>query len=154
MMRRLFESDDGAGVVSVVLIIPVVVMFAQLIVFGGRVAAASADVHAAAREAARTASIAVGSSTAANNIQAAAMEVLDDRGLLCVSPLIELTQNDWRDPGDRGSAADEGPVVEVTVTCQVQVSDLTLIPVPASGSVDISASALEPIDVLRARVPR
>lgn len=153
MIARL-RCDTGAGVVSVVLIVPVVIMFAQLIVLAGRLTAAEADVHAAAREAARTASTSIGSATAANNINAAAMGVLDDRGLLCLTPSVDLTRNDWRNPGDGWTGADEGPVVEVTVVCKVQVSDLALIPVPASGSIDISASALEPIDPLRARVAR
>jgi len=154
MRSSLLRSDDGAGVVSVVLIFPVIIIFAQLIVFGGRLAATKADVHAAAREAARTASIAIGSSTAANNIEAAAMEVLDDRGILCGSPAIALTKNDFRDPGDRADYGEGGPVVEVTVGCQVQVSDLTFLPVPASGYIEVSAAALEPIDAFRARVPR
>lgn len=156
MSRRLelLRTDDGAGVVSVVLIIPVVIMFAQLIALGGRIAAAQADVQAAAREAARTASVAIGDSTAADNIVDAAMEVLDDRGILCLSPSIDLTRNDWRAPGERGGGADAGPAVEVTVVCQVQVSDLTLIPVPAAGTITVEATALEPVDVLRARVPR
>lgn len=154
MTLRPLRSDEGAGVVSVVLIFPVVVIFAQLIVFGGRLAASQADVHAAAREAARTASVALGASTAANNIEAAAMEILDDRGLLCGSPAIALTQNDFGEPGDRAEYGAGGPVVEVTVDCQVAVSDLTFLPIPGSGNIEVSASALEPIDGFRARVPR
>jgi Flp pilus assembly protein TadG len=125
-------------VITFVLLLPVMVAFAELIVIGGRVAVTKADVQSAAREAARQASIASGPGTADNVINDAVAVALADKGFRCQSPSVNLGSSTLFIRGGR---------VEVVVTCTVQLSDIALLTAP--GTVTVTGSAIEPIDQYR-----
>ena len=133
-----WRNDRGASVITFVLLLPILVAFAELIVIGGRISVTRADVQSAAREAARQASIASGPGTADNVINDAVAVALADKGFRCQSPSVTLGSNTLFIRGGR---------VEVVVTCTVQLSDIDLLTAP--GSVTVTRTAIEPIDQYR-----
>lgn len=141
-MKRRIRSDRGASVITFLLLLPVIIMFIELIVIGGRLAVTQADVQSAARQAARQASIASGPSAASGVINDAVTIGLADKGFRCQSPSVALGGGTfyWR-----------GGQVEVVVTCTVALSDIAMFAVP--GTVTVSATAVEPIDRYRVIMP-
>ncbi len=133
-----WRGDDGSSLVTFLVLAPVLVMFAELTVLGGRVAVTQGDVDSAAREAARDASIARSAESAATAIVPAVDTALSGKGASCRSRSAVL------DPSTNFVA---GGSVSVTVTCNVDLSDLGLLNVP--GSMQISSTAVEPIDRYR-----
>ncbi len=131
-------SERGNALISFLLLAPALVLFLELIVLGGRVAATKADVQAASREAAREASIASGPSSAAAVIDPVAATALAGKGVRCRSHTAAL-----------GPATDyaQGGAVEVVVTCDLDLADLDLLGLP--GSLTMEASSLEPIEQYR-----
>ena len=101
-------------------------------------AGAQADLHAAAREAARVASIAQSAESADTLIEPVVATALADKGLQCHSPTTSLGLHTSFIAGGR---------VEVTVTCRVQFSDLSLLNIP--GEKLFFVSVIEPIDTYR-----
>jgi len=57
-MTRTTDRERGGSVASVMIVMMIVFMFFELIVMGGRIAAAQGEVNGAAREAARQGSLA------------------------------------------------------------------------------------------------
>ncbi len=136
--RSRWSGNRGSSVITFVLLLPVLVAFAELIVVGGRVTTTRADVQSAAREAARQASIAAGPGSADDVIGHAVAVALADKGFRCEAPTVVLGS---------GTLFIRGGQVEVVVTCRVQLSDIDLLSAP--GSVTITRSATEPIDQYR-----
>lgn len=138
MTADALKAEDGSEVVSFVLLTPLLILFFELIVVGGRLATTHADVESAAREAARHASLASGLSTAGAEIDSVAEAALKDKGLSCVwySAAIgndtEFVAGGW---------------VEVEVTCIVDTADLGFLSAP--GSFTITRGATEPVDFFR-----
>lgn len=137
-----WRDERGASVVSFVLLLPLVIMFIELIVVGGRLAVTEADIQSAARQAARQASVASGPSSAGSVIDDAVAVGLAGKGFRCQNPTASLGSSTvfWR-----------GGQVEVVVTCTVRLSDLALVTAP--GTVTVSATATEPIDQYRVILP-
>jgi Flp pilus assembly protein TadG len=133
-----WRDERGSGLVTFLLLLPIIVLFAELIVLGGRVATTQADVNSAAREAARDASLAQSEASASTIIHPAVDTALGDKGFRCQSPKVVI-----------GAKTDfvAGGQVEVTVTCTVQLSDLDLLGVP--GTIEVEATAVESIDRYR-----
>lgn len=131
-------TERGNALITFLLLAPALVMFLELIVLGGRVAATKADVQSASREAARQASIAAGPGSAATVIGPVASTALTGKGVRCQSHTVAL-----------GPVTDyvQGGAVEVVVTCEVNLSDLDLLGLP--GSLTMEASSLEPIEQYR-----
>lgn len=137
--RRPSRSDErGNALISFLLVAPLLIMFMELIVVGGRMAATKADVQAASREAARQASVSKGPVAAAIAIGPVATEALADKGFRCHSQLVQL-----------GPATNyvQGGAVEVVVSCNVNLSDIDLLGVP--GNVTVTGSSIEPIEQYR-----
>lgn len=139
-MSRFAELDRerGSAVISFVFLVPIMVMFLQLIVLGGRLASTTADIQSAAHEAARQASLARGPGTADDVIRPIVDTALANKGVQCQSRWVILT------PATNFVA---GGVVEVSVTCAVALSDLDLLQMP--GSVTVTRLAREPIERYR-----
>ncbi|MEM9133657.1 MAG: hypothetical protein AAF962_02500 [Actinomycetota bacterium] len=132
------STERGNALITFLLLAPALVMFLELIVLGGRVAATRADVQAASRQAARQASLAAGPASAAAVIDPVADSALTGKGVRCRSHTVTL-----------GPATDyvQGGAVEVVVTCDVDLSDLDLLGLP--GRLTLEASSLEPIEQYR-----
>lgn len=139
-VRSRLRGDSGSGVVSILLLFPSMVLFVELIVLGGRIASTTADVQAAAREAARQATLANTDGAARAAVRPTALGFLREADSLCLVPSTDTQIT---------PSFTQGGLVEVEVQCIVTIADLGLVPgVP--GSVTITRSAVEPIDTYRA----
>ena len=134
---RRCRDDRGEGaldltVMGMCFFVPVVL----LLVFAGRVNAGHAAVESAARHAARTISIARDSAAAVPAAQDEAATTVREGSAMC------------RSMGFRAQVG--GGQVEVTVSCAVDLSEITMLPVP--GSRTATASAVEVVDRHRENV--
>ncbi|HVT78727.1 MAG TPA: TadE/TadG family type IV pilus assembly protein [Acidimicrobiales bacterium] len=138
MIRRpRFRGDAGSAAAELVLLTPALVAMLLLVVMGGRYAQARADVDAAARDAARAGSIARGPDSAAADGASAARARLHEGDVTCRTLNVALNTGEFRAGGS----------VTATVTCAVDLADLSGLKLPASRTV--TASFTEPIDAYR-----
>jgi|SRR5579884_3015836 len=136
-MRR----QQGSAAVELVLLTPVLVVLLLFVVAVGRLAETRGDVDAAARDAARAASIARGPDSARTDGEAAARQRLAEGRVTCRTLDVQLSTAEFR----------SGGTVAATVGCVVDLSDLTLLGVP--GTRRVSATFAEPVDIFRAVGP-
>jgi hypothetical protein len=120
--------------VEVVLMIPILILFMLLVVAGGRWVSVRADMEAAARDAARAASLERSYDAAHATAGQAATAALDD--------FASCRLEDFD-----GSRFQPGGSVEVTIDCDVPNKGLGLLGVP--GSLSMSASGSAPLDTYR-----
>ena len=135
--RRAADDERGSMAVELaILTIPLVIIL--LFVVGlGRVSEARSSVDEAARDAARTASIARSAVQAGDQGRQAALADLAADGVSCQAPAVTIDTADLR-PGGR---------VTATVVCVVSFGDLLLLHLP--GRRTISSTAVEVVDVYR-----
>ena len=133
------RSERGASPASVIIILVSVLMFAELIVMGGRVAAAHASVAGAAREAARQGSLVLAAGSVSGVAESTAASNLRERGRTCESPNVSTRGTDFR----------QGGQVTVTVSCTVNISDLSILSVPWPTRT-FSSTATELVETYRA----
>ena len=131
------SRDEGSATLELVLLTPLLLLLLLLVVLGGRYAQARADVDAAARDAARAASIARDSSSATSAASDAARSRLTEGGVTCRTLDVSLDTSDFRAGGS----------VMATIACTVDLSDLTGLGVPVSRT--LSATFVEPVDEYR-----
>jgi Flp pilus assembly protein TadG len=137
------SSDRGSATVELVILAPTLLLFLLLAIYAGRVAMARQSVHAAAADAARSASIARTQSAAAGNARAVADATLAAEGLRCLDTQVHLDTAAFAAPiGTPGTVA-------ATVTCTVDLTDLTVPGVP--GSRRLTATVTSPLDTYRER---
>ncbi len=138
-MSRLSSArhERGSAAVELVLLTPALVAMLLLVVMGGRYAQARADVDAAARDAARAGSIARGADSAAADGESAARARIREGDVTCRTLGFVLDTTDFRAGGS----------VTATVTCTVDLSDLSGLRLPTSKT--FTASFTEPIDLYR-----
>lgn len=133
--------DERGDLPATLLLIPILLLLMELIIFTGRVSGTSADLNAAAAEAARAGSLASSATAATAVLAPAATAVLEQRGVPCSDPRVEPME---------ASQLTAGGVVAVSVYCTVKVSDLgfitQLLPI---GDFEMSGAAFESIDPLR-----
>jgi len=120
-----------------VLLTPVLLALLLLVVAGGRLADTRGQVDAAARDAARAGTIARSPGDARRGAFEAAKARLHGGGVGCRALTVDVNTAGFRAGGD----------VSTTVTCVVDLGDLTLLGVPGTRSV--RATAVEPIDTFR-----
>jgi Flp pilus assembly protein TadG len=136
------DAEGGNAALELVILAPVVLFLVGLVIAAGRTSVAQGSVDAAAREAARQASVAPNLAAAQLAAMSGAMTTLHGDGLQC-SPVVQLNLAGFASqPGQPGS-------VVVTVQCTVGLSDLTLPGVP--GSRTLRARFASPIDPYRSR---
>jgi len=143
LRRRRRRDDRGSAAIEAAIGVPAFGLFVAMIIMGGRVEIAKQAVDSAAFEAARAASIertqdeaiASGSSAAASSLRA--------QNLRCTSTGIAVNAAAFNAP--LGTTAQ----VTATVTCHVDLSDLTLPGVP--GQRVITATGSSPVDAYRER---
>ena len=131
------RSDSGSAATELVLLTPALVAMLLLVVMGGRYAQARADVDAAARDAARAGSIARGPDSASADGEDAARARLHEGDVTCRTLNVVLDTADFRAGGS----------ITATVTCIVDLADLSGLKLPASRT--FTASFTEPVDVYR-----
>jgi Flp pilus assembly protein TadG len=134
--RRLLD-ESGSASLELVLLTPAIVAMLLLVVMGGRYAQARSDVDAAARDAARAGSIARGPYSATADGEAAARARLQEGGVTCRVLSFVLDTAEFRAGGS----------VTATVSCTVELGDLTGLKLPAERT--ITGSFTEPVDVYR-----
>ena len=121
-----------------VLIIPAFLLFLALIAAIGRTASTQADIHAAAVEGARIASLATGSTAGTTTAHSAAQAHLTREGVTCLALdiVVDAAALDLP-PGYPGT-------VSVTITCVVPLSDLGVPGLP--GQITLRDHFTTPID--------
>lgn len=130
-VTRRKRDERGSMAVEIVILVPILFMFAMLVVAGGRFVSVEGDVQAAARDAARAASLEKDYSDA----HAAAGSTI--AGSLDSGSCRWDMDADWRADG----------TVQVEVTCEVSYAGLGLIGLP--GSVTTSAESHVRLDPYR-----
>jgi hypothetical protein len=137
MTRCRGHDDLGSLTVELVVLTPVVFLFALMILVFGRVADARQQVAEAARSGAQVASVQPDAALAIQeSTSATAMGVLH-RAHLCAAEQV-MTDTTRFVPGG---------LVRVTVVCQVRLSDLSVPGVP--GTTTVQATSAAPIDPYR-----
>jgi len=132
--RAASRADRGSLAIELVILTPILVLFMAVLVALGRVVEAQGQVDGAARDAARAASIAQNSGTALGDARAAA-----DADLVGASKCADTPDVAF------GSGTDVAPggVVNVIVTCQVELPALSFI---GFQTKTITGHASAPID--------
>lgn len=132
-LRVRRRGERGSMAVEMVLLTPVLMGFVMLIVALGRYVAVQGDIEAAARDAARTASLQTSAAAADSAARASVAASLDD---LTSCSTINVG-GDWTSGGD----------VVVRLQCSVSMSGLGLIGLP--GRVGVDAESSVPLDPYR-----
>lgn len=143
MAQRRCRQCDGNAVVELAPVAIVFILFLALAIAAGRIMIARGAVQAAAREAARQASIARTPAQAQAWATSSADEALSHDGLDC-QPQVTVSTAGFAVPV--GLPAQ----VSVAVTCTVRLSDLTAVP-GMPGAKTLSASYTSALDPYRAR---
>ena len=144
--------ERGNAALELVILTPVLLFLLGLVIAAGRTSIAQGSVQAAARDAARQASISRTPAAAQAAALASARLALSQDSLDC-TPVVKVETGG---PGT-GSAAQVGfgvPVglpaqVTARVTCRVSLSDLLVPGMP--GSKTLTATFTSPLDPFRAR---
>ena len=136
-------GERGSAAVEAAVGVPAFLLFVGLIIFAGRMALAHNAIDAAAAEAARTASIARDSGEASAEARAAAMSTLRNQNVHCRSSNVHVDTSGFAAPLGTGAH------VTASVTCLVNLSDLSVPGVP--GAKRVRSTATSPIDTYRGR---
>ena len=140
---RHADSERGSAVIEAVIGVPAFMLFVALIIFAGRVAIAHQAVQSAAADAARSASIARTQGAAQTAGNTSATTSLTNQQVSCVTTQVNVDTSGFASPV--GTPA----TITATVTCHVNLSDLSLPGVP--GSKAITATMSSPLDTYRER---
>jgi Flp pilus assembly protein TadG len=143
MNRELWRAHDGNAVVELAPVAIVLILFLVMAIGAGRMMIAQGAVQAAAREAARQASIARTPWQAISAAEQSAQEALSQDGLDCV-PQVSVDTSGFAVPVGQPAQ------VSVQVTCTVQLSALTVVP-GMPGAKTLTASYVSALDPYRAR---
>lgn len=130
-------AERGSAAVEIVLITPLLITLLLFVVMLGRLGSARGTVDAAARDAARAASIARSPSAARSAAVDAANASTRTAGLHCGSLTVDITG--YESPGT---------TIEATVSCTVPLGDLALgLHIPATRT--LTGHFLAPVDQYR-----
>ena len=130
---RADAGERGSMSVEMIVLVPVLLLIVMIAVAGGRLVSAEGMVQAAARDAARAASI----ERSAGEADAAA------RRSLAAADTADAQCSGGVDVGGFG----RGGTVTATVSCRVELSDLGLVFLP--GATTVTASSTAPVDTWR-----
>lgn len=137
------HDNRGSASVEAAVGLPAFALFVGLIIFGGRSAVADQAIESAAADAARSASIARTSTEARADATQAAHTSLTNQQVQCMSIDVIV------DAGDFDNPVGQAAVVNVTVECRLDVSDLSVPGIP--GSRVMRATMSSPLDTWRER---
>ncbi|HEU0089846.1 MAG TPA: TadE family protein [Pseudonocardiaceae bacterium] len=138
---RIGGEERGSVAAELALLVPALVTLLLFVVFCGRLAEARLRVEDAAHQAARAATIARSAGQASTDAEATARAALGHRRMSCQHLTVETPLAGYR----------PGSAVSVTVTCQVALSDLALLAIPAT--VPVSATSESVVDRWRGGPP-
>jgi Flp pilus assembly protein TadG len=136
------DRDAGNAALELVILAPVILFLLGLVIAAGRTSVAEGSVAAAARDAARQASISLTPSAAKTAALSSAQQALAQDGLNC-DPVVKVNVSGFGVPV--GEPAD----VQATVTCRVSLSNLVVPGLP--GSKTLRATFTSPLDPYRGR---
>ncbi|MGY0541404.1 TadE/TadG family type IV pilus assembly protein [Nocardioides sp. YJ-D4] len=142
-MTTRTRDERGSAAIEAAIGLPAFILFVGLIIAGGRLALADQALQSAAADAARAASIARSASEADTSAGREAAASLNNQKLDCRSIQVVVDTSGFHVP--TGQPAD----VTVTLSCRVDLADLSVPGVP--GSRLIRASMTSPIDTWRER---
>ncbi len=135
--------DDGSAPLELLILAPVILAVIGLVIAAGRTSVAQASVDAAARDAARQASISLSPAAARMAALASASAALRADGLRC-KPVVTLDL----EPGF-STPLGQPAQVSASVRCTVPLSDLLVPGVP--GFRTLTARFVSPLDPYRSR---
>lgn len=139
-MRRP-RDERGSAAIEAAVGVPAFVLLVGLIIYGGRTATTHESLQSAAADAARSASIARDAQTATDEAQQAATTSITNQNIHCQDIEVQVDTSDFtKRAGQPGS-------VSVTVTCRLDLSDLSVPGVP--GSRLLTATMSSPLDTWR-----
>lgn len=139
-------SDEGSAPLELLILAPVILFLIGLVIAAGRTSLAQGAVDAAARDAARQASISLSPAAARLAAESSASAALRSDGLRC-NPVIALDVN-----AGFSRPLGEPAQVSATVTCNVALSDLLVPGIP--GARRLRATFTSPLDPYRSRALR
>ena len=142
ILPRASAHDAGNAALELVILAPVLVLLLGLVVAAGRTSIAQGSVDAAARDAARQASIALTPGAAQAAAQSSARAALGRDGLDC-DPAVVVNTSQF------GVPVGEAATVTATVSCQVPLSDLVVPGLPGSRTLRFTFTS--PLDPFRER---
>ena len=136
-------TDRGSASLELAILGPALLLLLGLVIAAGRIAVSGGAIEAAARDAARQASIARDPATAAAGARAAAADTLAEQDLRCASLTVRVDT--------AGFTAPVGTPAQVTarVSCVVALADLAVPGLP--GTKTLRASFASPLDSYRER---
>jgi Flp pilus assembly protein TadG len=136
----------GSATVELVLVAPLLLVLLLFMVFAGRVVVAMGELEAAARDAARAASLSRSPQAAWQAAQqAAAADLAQTRRVTCQRLEVEVDTTAFQ-PRQTATGATAGSVA-VSVRCQVRLSDLSLLGL--GGTRVVQRRAIAPVDAFR-----
>jgi len=141
--RRKAAAEDGNASLELLILAPVLLALIGLVIAAGRTSVAQGAVDAAARDAARQASISMTAAAARQVALSTANAALRADGLRC-KPVLTLSL----EPGF-STPPGEPAQVSATVTCTVPLSDLLVPGIP--GARRLTARFTSPLDPYRSR---
>ena len=135
------RGDGGNAVTETVLLVPALLLVALFVVFVGRISSTNHDIQAAARNAARAASIATTADTATTAANNTAAATLLGQHVRCDDLGVDVDTTNFTAGGN----------VAVSIRCTVSLTDVAGLLVP--GSTTLRARAVEVIDRYRGGLP-
>jgi Flp pilus assembly protein TadG len=141
--RRRRAADEGNAALELVILAPVLLGLLGLVIAAGRTSVAQGSVDAAARDAARQASLALTPTAAQAAGEASARAALRQDGLDCAPDVVIDTRQFSLVP------VGQPATVSATVTCTVALANLALPGLP--GTAALRASFTSPLDIYRSR---
>jgi hypothetical protein len=141
-VRQSLGAQDGSAALELVVLAPLLLALLGLVIAAGRTSVAQSSVDAAARDAARQASIALSPAAAEADGLASARAALHRDGLDC-RPVVSIDTDGF------SVAPGQPAVVSATVSCTVPLSSLYLPGLPGSHTMSFTFSS--PLDIYRER---
>lgn len=132
LLWRLRRDERGSVATELTLLAPLLIILLLFVVFCGRLADSRLRVDDAAHQAVRAATLARSSTQAGAAARSTADAALAHAGVSCRS-LTVTAQLGGLQPGS---------TVMVTVTCDISLSDLTLLGVPGATTAESTASSV------------
>ncbi len=136
-LATLRTDQRGEAATTVILMMPIFFILLWFAVFTGRMVNTQQEVHSASRDGARAASVQGTAGNATAVATAAVKESLRGAGLACQNLTVDVNT----------TAFEAGGRVEVTVTCEVNINDVTSVWTPGAKTFVESSTAF--IDTFR-----
>jgi Flp pilus assembly protein TadG len=141
-MRWRRAGEKGNAALELVVLAPVLLALVGLVIAAGRTSIAQGSVDAAARDAARQASLALTPAAASRAGVVSAVAALREDGLDC-SPVVVVDTRQFAIPPGEPAA------VTATVSCTVPLASLVLPGLP--GTARLQGTFTSPLDIYRSR---